>query len=84
MQYRSRFLHFRLLFLPAEALLLAGCMVGPNYVRPAVPGTPDYKEAPQAYKDIAAIVRKLVEAKLVRVVATLRPLITYKMRRRER
>jgi hypothetical protein len=48
MQYRSRFLHFRLLFLPAAALLLAGCMVGPNYVRPAVPATPDYKEAPQA------------------------------------
>jgi NodT family efflux transporter outer membrane factor (OMF) lipoprotein len=50
MQCRSRFLHFRLLFVPAAALLLAGCMVGPNYVRPAVPATPDYKEAPQAYK----------------------------------
>jgi len=47
---RSRFSHFRFMLLPAAALLLAGCMVGPNYVRPAAPVTPAYKEAPQTYK----------------------------------
>src|SRR6202020_1776013 len=35
--------------LPAAALL-PSCMVGPNYVRPAAPVTPAYKEAPQAYR----------------------------------
>src|ERR1700733_1773243 len=48
MACRSRFVQFRLL--PAAGLLLAGCTVGPNYVRPAAPVTPAYKEAPQAYK----------------------------------
>ena len=47
---RSRFSHFRFMLLPAAALLLAGCMVGPNYVRPAAPVTAAYKEAPQTYK----------------------------------
>ncbi|MCW8128791.1 MAG: RNA ligase RtcB family protein [Planctomycetota bacterium] len=40
-----------------------------------------YEEAPQAYKKIEAVVGDLVEAGLVRVVAKLRPLITYKVRR---
>src|ERR1700733_15250255 len=47
---RSRCSHFRFLPLPAAALLLAGCMVGPNYVRPATPVTAAYKEAPQSYE----------------------------------
>jgi release factor H-coupled RctB family protein len=40
-----------------------------------------YEEAPEAYQDIHRVVADLVEAGLVAVVATLRPLITYKMRR---
>lgn len=40
-----------------------------------------YEEAPQAYKDIEMVVKDLVEAELVRVVASLRPVITYKTRR---
>src|SRR3984885_12241584 len=47
---RSRFSHFRFMLLPAAALLLAGCMVGPHYVRPAAPLAPAYKEVPQTYK----------------------------------
>ena len=31
--------------LAAAATLLSGCMVGPKYVKPAVPMAPDYKEA---------------------------------------
>src|ERR1700728_3336381 len=50
MACRSRFVQFRLLLLPASGLLLAGCTVGPNYVRPAAPVTPAYKEMPQAYE----------------------------------
>jgi release factor H-coupled RctB family protein len=41
-----------------------------------------YEEAPEAYKDIDSVVAALLEAGLCRVVATLRPLITYKTRRR--
>lgn len=41
-----------------------------------------YEEAPEAYKDIDVVVGSLVEAGLCSVVATLRPLITYKTRRR--
>ena len=38
--------------LPVAAGALAGCTVGPNYVRPDTPLTPAYKETPpQAYKD---------------------------------
>lgn len=37
-----------------------------------------YQEAPEAYKNIAHIIEALVEHKLITVVATLRPLITYK------
>ncbi|MET0245396.1 MAG: RNA ligase RtcB family protein [Sphingomonas sp.] len=40
-----------------------------------------FEEAPQAYKDIHRVVRDLVEAGLVDPVATLRPLLTYKVRR---
>jgi len=41
-----------------------------------------YEEAPEAYKDIDTVVAALVEAGLCTVLATLRPLITYKTRRR--
>ncbi len=41
-----------------------------------------YDEAPQAYKDIRPVIDSLVEAGLVKVIARLRPLITYKCRRR--
>ena len=41
-----------------------------------------YEEAPEAYKDIDTVVAALVEAGLCTIVATLRPLITYKTRRR--
>ena len=40
-----------------------------------------YEEAPQAYKDIHQVVRDLQQAGLVDLVATLRPLVTYKTRR---
>ncbi|MGH8488281.1 MAG: RNA ligase RtcB family protein [Gammaproteobacteria bacterium] len=37
-----------------------------------------YEEAPQAYKDVDRVVRDLTDAGLARVIAVLRPLITYK------
>jgi release factor H-coupled RctB family protein len=40
-----------------------------------------YEEAPQAYKNIDVVVADLVEAGLVEVVAKLRPVVTYKVRR---
>ncbi|MCE9522577.1 MAG: RtcB family protein, partial [Alphaproteobacteria bacterium] len=40
-----------------------------------------YEEAPQAYKDIHRVILDLQDAALIDVVATLRPLITYKTRR---
>jgi release factor H-coupled RctB family protein len=40
-----------------------------------------YEEAPQAYKNIDVVIGDMVQAGLIRVVATLRPLITYKLRR---
>jgi release factor H-coupled RctB family protein len=40
-----------------------------------------YEEAPQAYKDIHQVIADLKDAELIDVVATLRPLITYKTRR---
>ena len=40
-----------------------------------------FEEAPQAYKDIDVVIADMVEAGLIRVVATLKPLITYKVRR---
>ncbi len=39
-----------------------------------------YEEAPEAYKKIEGVVQDLVDAGLVSVIATLRPLITYKTR----
>ncbi len=41
-----------------------------------------YEEAPQAYKNIDVIVQDLQDAGLLKVVAVLQPLITYKTRRR--
>jgi len=40
-----------------------------------------YEEAPQAYKNIDAVIADLIEAGLIDVIATLRPIITYKMRK---
>ncbi len=40
-----------------------------------------YEEAPAAYKNIEAVIGDLVAAGLVSVVATLRPLLTYKTRK---
>lgn len=40
-----------------------------------------YEEAPQAYKDIHQVVRDLETAGLIDLVATLRPMLTYKTRR---
>jgi release factor H-coupled RctB family protein len=40
-----------------------------------------YEEAPQAYKDIHQVVKDLDRAGLIDLIATLRPLITYKTRR---
>eukprot|EP00743_Colponemidia_sp_Colp-15_P008469 GILK01009208.1.p1 GENE.GILK01009208.1~~GILK01009208.1.p1 ORF type:complete len:677 (+),score=111.64 GILK01009208.1:19-2049(+) len=37
-----------------------------------------YEEAPEAYKEIESIIQDLVQFKLIRVVAVLKPLITYK------
>ena len=39
-----------------------------------------YEEAPAAYKNIEDVVRDLVEAGLISVIATFRPLLTYKTR----
>jgi NodT family efflux transporter outer membrane factor (OMF) lipoprotein len=36
--------------IPLVALALAGCMVGPDYVRPSAPTSAAYKEAPQGWK----------------------------------
>lgn len=40
-----------------------------------------YEEAPQAYKNISTVMDDLVTAGLAEVIAILRPLITYKVRR---
>jgi release factor H-coupled RctB family protein len=42
-----------------------------------------YEEAPQAYKNIDIIVKDLVDEGLIHVIAILRPVITYKTRRRK-
>jgi NodT family efflux transporter outer membrane factor (OMF) lipoprotein len=43
------------LLFTASLLFLSGCMIGPNYKRPAAIVAPDYKEAPpQAFKEAAA------------------------------
>lgn len=41
-----------------------------------------YEEAPQAYKNIDIVVQDLVDAGLIKIIAILRPLITYKTRRK--
>jgi len=43
-----------------------------------------YEEAPAAYKDIEAVIQELVDARQVSVIATLRPLLTYKTRKMRR
>lgn len=40
-----------------------------------------YEEAPQAYKNISVVVEDLVAAGLVEIVAILKPVVTYKVRR---
>jgi release factor H-coupled RctB family protein len=40
-----------------------------------------YEEAPQAYKNITIVIEDLVDAGLVDVLAVLKPLVTYKVRR---
>ncbi len=45
---------------------------------------PHYEEAPDAYKNIEAVIADLVAAGLVSVIATLRPLLTYKTRKQKR
>ncbi len=40
-----------------------------------------FEEAPQAYKNISAVIESLVAYGLVRVIAVLRPMVTYKVRR---
>lgn len=41
-----------------------------------------YEEAPEAYKDIETVITDLTDAGLIDLVAAMRPLITYKTRRR--
>lgn len=43
-----------------------------------------YEEAPAAYKDIETVIDDLVDADLISVVATFRPLLTYKTRKLQR
>jgi release factor H-coupled RctB family protein len=43
-----------------------------------------YEEAPAAYKNIEVVIADLVAAGLVSVIATLRPLLTYKTRKAQR
>ena len=40
-----------------------------------------YEEAPQAYKNITTVIGDLVQARLVDVLAIMKPLVTYKVRR---
>jgi len=40
-----------------------------------------YEEAPQAYKNISVVIEDLATEGLIRVVAVLRPVVTYKVRR---
>jgi release factor H-coupled RctB family protein len=43
-----------------------------------------YEEAPAAYKNIEAVIQELVDTGLVSVIATMRPLLTYKTRKLRR
>jgi release factor H-coupled RctB family protein len=40
-----------------------------------------YEEAPQAYKNIYAVVENLIRADLIEIVAMMKPMITYKVRK---
>lgn len=40
-----------------------------------------YEEAPQAYKNIDHVVESLISAELIEVVATMKPIVTYKKRK---
>lgn len=40
-----------------------------------------YEEAPQAYKDIEQVINDLKQAGLIKIIASCRPLLTYKQRR---
>lgn len=42
-----------------------------------------YEEAPQAYKDIDVVIQDMVDAGLIRVLARLKPVLSYKTRRRQ-
>ena len=42
-----------------------------------------YEEAPQAYKNIDIVIQDMQEASLIEIVAILRPVITYKKRRKK-
>jgi release factor H-coupled RctB family protein len=37
-----------------------------------------YQEAPQSYKNIQQVINSLLERSLIKVIAVLRPLLTYK------
>lgn len=43
-----------------------------------------YEEAPAAYKNIEVVIQDLVDARLVSIVASFRPLLTYKTRKERR
>jgi release factor H-coupled RctB family protein len=43
-----------------------------------------YEEAPAAYKNIEVVIEDLVDAGLLSVIATFRPLLTYKTRADQR
>ncbi len=40
-----------------------------------------FEEAPEAYKNIETVIAELVELKLIKIIATLKPVLTYKTRR---
>jgi len=40
-----------------------------------------YEEAPMAYKNISKVMSEMEQAGLVKIIATLKPVITYKVRR---
>ncbi len=42
-----------------------------------------FEEAPQAYKNIEVVIQDLIDEKLIKVIAILRPLITYKTRKED-
>ncbi len=40
-----------------------------------------FEEAPQAYKDIDVVIQDMVDSGMIKVIATLKPVITYKVRK---